>query len=168
MLPKACHMCYCSTATARTVAKKCSGFAERTISSYLVILCTAPMPSRNHRDSIRHTELVLLYFGSEHLLHQSDLAAHQQFITHNMAKKFANTATKLFPLGRCQKLDGVGNIRVCKDLRDQQEHFQLNVVEEKAGNTTIRNEEIARQPGDICGGEMAARPCSWHVRWLSV
>jgi hypothetical protein len=71
-----------------------------------------------------------------------------------MANKFTDTTAKLFPLGCRPKPDGVCNIRVRKDLRDQQEHLQSNFIEEEVSQTTIRNEEMARQPGDVCSGEM--------------
>jgi hypothetical protein len=70
-----------------------------------------------------------------------------------MVNKLADMTVKLFPLGCHQKLHRLGNICACKDSQDQQEHLQLNIVEEEVDKTTIRNEETAQWPGDIHSGE---------------
>jgi hypothetical protein len=64
-----------------------------------------------------------------------------------------DTTAEFLPLRCCQKLDGVGDIRVREYLRDQQEHLQSNIVEEKVGETTIGDEEPTRWPGNVCSIE---------------
>jgi hypothetical protein len=70
-----------------------------------------------------------------------------------MANEFADTAAEFLPLRRRQKPDGVGDIRVREYLRDQQEHLQSNIVEEEVGETTIRDEESTRRPGNVRSSE---------------
>jgi hypothetical protein len=64
---------------------------------------------------------------------------------------------EFLPLRRCQKPDGVGDIRVREYLWDQQENLQSNIVEKEVGKTTIWDEEPTRRPGNICCSETTGR-----------